>query len=251
MNKFNVFLCLLLFSFLISCKKKSEDSPSPQYKSATPKQAYEKKWSVNSINRVSANVPTIEAFELMMDVYIVEYSNDSSITGSYTRANETTLVLNDFGTLSIVSIGENQFNFILSQAGKADVTINSSPMAVVSNSAQTIALCNTWKLLKLTETDTTTRVDVFPSLEGENIHIVFSQYGTYLQRNTKPGDSDHIESGTWGWANADQSAYYINGNTGIGFNITFLNNNSVVLFNWTEFIQGAGTRSTESECEVQ
>jgi len=253
MNKFNLVLCIVLCIGLFSCAKKTEDVPTPQYPTSSPKKAFEKKWNVTSVTRVAAtsSVATLQSIEFMLNTYIAKYSNDSTIVGKYTSLNSTTLVLNDFGTVTIVTVSESQFNFVLSQDGKPDVTVSSLPGTVISNTFKTTALSNTWICLRTTVSDTTIRVQSYPTLEGENIHIVFSQYGTYLQRNTSPGAEDRIENGTWAWSDASQAAFKINGTSGTEFNVTFTDNYSKLNFDFTEFVSGLGNRRQLTECLVQ
>lgn len=256
MAKLNVLLYVLCALLWFSCKKQTEDMPSPHYSTASPKQAYEKKWTIvsSSSNRVSGTsaVATIQSIEFMLDVYVVVYSNDSTLTGSYTRSNSNTLLLNDFGTLTIVNVGDNLFDFVLSQSGKSDVTINAVPVSIVSNSAQTVLLCNTWKLKKSTEkSPIDTVITIFPTSDGENVFISLSQYGTYLQRNVSPLSADHIEHGTWQWSDANQNAFNINGNSTSRFDISFSSSNTHMTLSFSEPLPEGGIKNVLDECEIQ
>src|SRR5690606_5293458 len=131
------------------------------------------------------------------------------------------LVLADFGMVTIVSVGDSEFQFVLSQEGKDDLTLSAIPVTVIASSAQTTALCNTWKTKSITVIDTTTRYNEYPDAEGTNIYIMLSQYGTYMQRNIVPSKKDHVEYGTWVWSDESQTAFLINDNSESKFNVLF------------------------------
>lgn len=225
---------LFVTLILCSCSKKNDEQPQPSSPKAADKQAYEKKWIVNSSSaRVQGSTSTVEirSVEFMLNTYVVIYTNDSTIAGSYTALNDQTLYLSNFGTLHISSLGNDQFDFILEQSGKANVTINSTPVSIISSTAKTHNLCNTWKLTKIISGDTLQIKNYDIEIEGEISNLALSEYGTYLNKSIS-FTGNIYSTGKWNWTDAAQTSITIVPDHSaievIG--ISFSNSNSILTF---------------------
>ncbi len=198
-------LAVLAIAFaivVIGCKKHADTIPSP-YKKASEKKAYEKRWNVTSAHRLSQTTATVSiiAVEFTHDAYLIYLSGDSIVTGTYTQLNDNTLQLNNYGTLTINSISDSNFGFTLTSTYGNTTITSAAATAVIPESTNTTAICNTWKMTKATFSDT---LDLLQP--GEEVYITFSRYGTYLTKDVS-GDSTEYGTNTWLWTSSAQDKF--------------------------------------------
>ncbi len=206
-------LSLLLFVFslmVVACKKKEDTTPTQATSPGTAKKAYEKRWNVSSAQRLSqANTGiSIVAIEFTLGSYLIFYSNDSVATGTYSEINSQTLQLGNYGTLAITSLSDNSFNFVLTPTGAVAINVVSAPAPVLSTSANTTALCQTWKIAKQTITVSDTSVKLQQTALGDTVlYVTFSQYGTYLSKMTAGNNYVAFQTNSWKWTDSNENSF--------------------------------------------
>jgi hypothetical protein len=196
-------LAIALTVLAIGCKTKKDTVPQPSYKQATQKKAYEKRWTVTSSQRISQSTATttIIAVEFTYNSYLIYLSGDSIVTGTYTQISANTLQLDNYGTLTINSISDSNFGFTLTSVYGNTTITSAAATAVIADSPNTNAICNTWKLTKATFSDT---LDLLQP--GEELYVTFSRYGTYLTKDIL-GDSVDYGTNTWLWTNSTEDKF--------------------------------------------
>lgn len=194
-------VAILLAMIVFGCKTQKDTIPQPTYKQASQKKAYEKRWNVTSVQRISqtSTVTTLIAVEFTLNTYMLYFSDDSIITGSYTETSPTTLQLDNYGTLTISSISGTSFGFVLT-SGPNNLTVTSAAAPQISTSANTTALCNTWKVTKITTVPASPDDVLEP---GEELYVTFSSYGTYLTKDNTSGGIEYATN-TWQWTDTKQ-----------------------------------------------
>lgn len=222
---------LLLSLMIFSCSKKSGDDPQPSSVAT-----YNKKWNVISSNtqRIISVAPQISSIEFLYASYVVFYDNDSNVTGAFTKVDDQTLTLNGFGTLKIVSLGNDNFNFVLSQTGKPDLTINTSPAILITSSVNTIALCKTWVA------DSNIRIDEYGQVMKTlpDLTATLSQYGTFVVKYVDDSSTVSYFANGWHWVDGSQESSMKVDNYAYDYTISFSQNNTKLLMVSSETVSG-------------
>lgn len=216
---------LLLFALIgcavmYSCKKNHSSTINT---SSTV--TFQKRWNISSTtsarpalntNNGYAHRPagdtSYTAIELMLDsTYIIFYPDSSLQVGQYTVTNDTTLVLDSLGTITIQSLTATSFVFKLSQNSGLSVIFSTTaaPASSFSDAADSALYSNTWIMDSITDGSNTA---AFPIDSVKEIDVNFSAYGTQLSRQIYTNGTEIYNSiATWVWSNdAHESLCYAN-----------------------------------------
>ena len=135
--------------------------------------------------------------------YIVFKKDGSTVYGNYTMsADQKTITLENFGVITITSVGPNDFTFtLLLKGATTPVTIFSTVVASVASSAKTDLLCRGWKINKITVNGTAT---TYPNASVTKFETIFSKAGTYFttQVSTSSTSSNPQQ---WQWKDANET----------------------------------------------
>ncbi len=143
--------------------------------------------------------------------------------GSYTKTGDNTLLLEGFGTLTIVYNGTTISGFQLTPTGGNTLSLTVHQEAVYESNAVTNLLCRTWNFISTHETDyengkksydctvnagDTTYVDADGNVEKLDplpTQVLFSKSGTYMVYYL----NKTLAVKEWKWENlSDQTLYY-------------------------------------------
>jgi len=221
-------LIVALFAItLFSCRKTHGNSTTNSI-SSLPK--YEKRWNISdslshrpavapSANKGTflhaANkqahrpeqdsLPNYSAIEFLINSYVIFFQDGSVQVGQYTATSDTTLVLDSVGTIYITSISSATFSFVLvPNDGAAAITITATaanPIGNFTSASDAAFISNTWKFDSIVDPE-------FPGedlTEGDVSYAVFSEYGTYLIRDTYDDSTEDYETNTWQWSNSSHN----------------------------------------------
>jgi len=187
-NSKQILLAIFLLASVVSCNK-DENTPIVALEKAT----ISAKWIVG-------NVSDYVSFEFNESGnYIVVENTTTSLTnghtiifGNYEIVNNNTVVLSDFGTLTVSGINKNSISFSIQLTGNPDneININASKQQEMASSERTDLLCKTWELVTVNG----------GSVVGTayNLTVLFSKAGTYLvvYKDPKDGIDDLAQ---WKW----------------------------------------------------
>jgi hypothetical protein len=193
---------------IYGCKKDTSTAPDNTtpvfHKKASAKNEYEKRWNITHFQKSLPSDTNLVFIELVLDSYIL-YFSDTTLIGSFSTVNDSTLNLKDYGVLTIHSVSSTNFGFSLKTVnGKMNYTSASAP--TVSSSVNTMAICNTWKVISIQAYLAGIAINALQ--HNEVIYATFSQYGTYL---TKDVVNDSISYGvnTWQWTDGNENKFCI------------------------------------------
>ena len=143
--------------------------------------------------------------------------------GSYTKTGDNTLLLEGFGTLTIVYNGTTISGFQLTPTGGSTLSLTVHQKAVYESNAVTNLLCRTWNFISIHETGyengqksydytinagDTTYVDEdgeVEKLEDSPKQVLFSKSGTYMIYYL----NQTLAVKEWKWKSlSDQTLYY-------------------------------------------
>jgi hypothetical protein len=185
-----ILAAIFALAWLASCDK-NENEPEVSLEKAT----ISAKW----IGTSSGEYKSFE-FNESGNYIIVKNSTTKSLNdqiilfGNYEIFDNSTIVLSDFGTLTVSGINENSISFSiqLTSNPEIEIVIQASKHEEMGNSAKTELLCQSWELV---------------SLDGEamtNCIVLFSKAGTYLV-NAVVDVEKKSGLGTWTWCNPEES----------------------------------------------
>lgn len=119
--------------------------------------------------------------------------------GAYQIIDNQTVKLANVGTLKLLSINNNNINFImtLQQDPSIKITISATKAAQIPKSIRTDLLCRTWQLDSLNGKAVAGTLDELTAL--------FSYSGTYLVQWTNPADSISNYAAQWKWKDSAES----------------------------------------------
>jgi len=197
-----VFFGLTVF---VSCKKNDDSTGNPPptdspslYETAVGK------WEVTSISGrsqqpiTSSKVqddPSVTSIEFLSDsTYIVEMSDSTVTTGSFTVTDSTSITLGNFGNLTQIKITGEKINFQITYDGST-LSVSANKAAEIPDSDKTKLLCRTWLLTHELSGDS-----AYLDEDGvDKITILFSNTGTYLTQYLKQGVVIDAQMAHWKW----------------------------------------------------
>jgi hypothetical protein len=185
-------LLLLLFSF--SCSKDGDDNKDPN---AAVRESISAKWNVSDVTgRISSQA--YESFEFNKSGNYIIVVDGTVLFGLYEILDDkSTLQLEDFGTIKILSVNENAISFTLTLNGDdTELTVTAVKADEMASSTKTELLCKTWQLV-------TMNGDPVAGTEYD-LTVLFSAAGTYFVSYNDPGEGES-EGGLALWAWKDSS----------------------------------------------
>jgi len=186
-----VFAVVVLFSF-VSCEKAEDvNSPESNPSNILNIETISAKWVINSDSEYNSF-----EFNESGHCIILKNNTDKSVNsqsvlfGSYSIVDTETIVLNNYGTIKVSAINENEINLslMLDNDPGYEIILSGTKQNEISNSEATKLLCRTWQVVSIDGEPT----DVFV--------VLFSDAGTYFI--TTPESSS---LGYWQWCDAEQT----------------------------------------------
>lgn len=188
-------LAILVLTFITACNKDENDP-----KETLEKSAISAKWNVD-------NSSEYESFEFNEsgNYIVVENTTTKStddqivLFGTYEIIDNKTIVLSDFGTLTISGINENSISFSIQLTSNPDneIIIHASKQEEMESSVNTKLLCRTWEMVTINDT----------SVVGTDMEltVLFSAAGTYFVSYTNPDDENVGGLAQWKWKDEAQT----------------------------------------------
>jgi hypothetical protein len=188
MNKFKIMgliaACMLVVLF--SCKKSSDNNGSP-----TPAQpTVNAKWIVGGVEATQ-----FTSFEFNKSGQYIVIMPTGISYGNYTSSG-VSMVLENFGSLSVTKLTNTEFGFVLTmpkKSGKATYTISSTRSNEVPSTGNTALLCRTWNLDSMDH----------HAVAGttSELQMIFTPAGTYFVHYVS--DSSNANA-LWKWLDSKQ-----------------------------------------------
>ncbi|MDG1039008.1 MAG: hypothetical protein P8P15_08330 [Polaribacter sp.] len=190
-NLKQILVAIFVLTLISACEKDENDPKNEILEKAT----ISAKWTVN-------NSSDYESFEFNESGnYIVvkkpstKSTNDQVVFfGTYEITDDKTIVLSNFGTLTITEIDENSISFSILLVSNPDsqVSIKASKAEELESSTNTDLLCQSWELVS------------FGGETMSDFYVLFSSAGTYLV-NAEVDGEEITGLGTWTWCNTDEN----------------------------------------------
>jgi hypothetical protein len=186
-----ILYAIFVLTFLVSCDKDEYETEN-----MLEKTTISAKWSVS-------NSSEYESFEFNEsgNYIVVENTTTKSINdqiilfGTYEIIDSKTIVLSDFGTLTLSDIDENSISFSIQLTSNPDneIIINASKQEEMESSSRTDLLCRTWEMV-------TKNGEPVAGTDMELI-VLFSKAGTYFVSFANPEDENDGGLAQWKWKN--------------------------------------------------
>jgi hypothetical protein len=204
-----------IIGIIYSCKKSSDDNlPESEFK-----KLISQKWMIN--NTKSSSSEKYLWFEFFLDsTYIIKKADGKSISGKNNTNVETkTLILSDFGHITINTLSDKKLSFHLKLNDFSNNTeMSATSASIIDNSNQTDLLCKKWRIDKIVYKNTLGSYDSveFPHIPAINdfllvksSEVIFSKYGTYFVTNEYEDSLQYINNNPWRWNNNSETEIYI------------------------------------------
>lgn len=191
MKKLELILVAFFALTLISSCKKEKNDP----KDTLEKTTVSSKWIVSNSSDYDSFEFNESGHYVVVENTTTKSTNDQIILfGTYEIIDNKTIVLSDFGTLTISDIDETSISFSIKLISNPEneIIINASKHEEMESSTNTDLLCQTWELVS------------FNGVAVPNVYILYSSAGTYLLNAEVEGEQISVV-GTWTWCNTDES----------------------------------------------
>tara|TARA_B110001450_G_C17545582_1_gene450397 strand:- start:130 stop:927 length:798 start_codon:yes stop_codon:yes gene_type:complete len=169
-NLKQILLAILVLTFITACDK-DENDPKETLEKAT----ISAKWNVNNSSEYESFEFNESGNYIVLKNSTTKSTNDQIILfGTYEIIGNTTIVLSDFGTLTIADVNENSINFTIQLTSDPDneIIINASKQTQMESTTNTELLCRTWELISINGEDVAGTED--------ELTVLFSAAGTYF-----------------------------------------------------------------------
>jgi len=193
-NLKQILVAIFVLTFITACDK-DENDPKDTLEKAT----ISAKWNVSNSSDYDSFEFNKSGNYIVIKNLTTKSTNDQIILfGTYEIINNTTIVLSDFGTLTISEINENSISFSIQLTSNPDneIIINASKQEEMESTTKTELLCRTWELI---------------SINGENVAgtedggtVLFSKASTYLV-TWSDGESGLAQ---WKWKDEAETQFY-------------------------------------------
>ena len=188
-NLNQILIAIFVLTFVTACDKDEND----------PKETLEK--ATISAKWIVSNSSDYESFEFNESGnYIVvintttKSTNDQVVLfGTYEIIDDKTIILTNFGTITISDINENSISFSLNLASDPDnkIVIKASKQDEIESSTKTDLLCRTWEMV-------TENGEPVAGTDMDLI-VLFSKAGTYFVSFANPEDESDGGLAQWMW----------------------------------------------------
>ncbi len=194
-NLKQILLAFFMLTFIVACNKGDND-----LKENLEKATISAKWNVSN----SSDYDSFEFNEsgnyIVVKNTTTKSTNDRIILfGTYNIIDNKTVVLSDFGTLTIASIDENSISFSIKLTSNPDIEIiiYASKQEEIESSAKTDLLCRTWEIV-------TENGEPVAGTDME-LTILFSKAGTYFVSFVNPENENYGGLANWKWRNVEET----------------------------------------------
>lgn len=126
--------------------------------------------------------------------------------GTYTKVGENQYKLSDFGTITIVTNGGNNYDLDIVRNNGTTMTLGANREKMYSSSEMTDKLCRTWRFKKFREREWENGKLVFDETykpgdnEDDPLEVVFTKSGTYVVTYI----DGTLDVSTWKWENENK-----------------------------------------------
>lgn len=192
-NLKQILIAIFVLTFIASCDK-NENEP----KETLEKTTISAKWIVSNSSEYESFEFNESGNYIVVENTTTKSTNDQIILfGTYEIIDNKTIVLSDFGTLTISEINENSISFSIQLTSNPDneIIIDASKKEEMESSTKTDLLCRTWEMVT---------VNGEPVVgTDEELTVLFSKAGTYFVSFANPEDEDENDGGLaqWKWNN--------------------------------------------------
>ena len=192
-----ILVAIFVLTFIPSCDK-DENEPKENLEKA----AISAKWIVSNPSKYESFEFNESGNYIVVENTITKSTNDKIILfGTYEIIDNKTIILSDFGTLTISKINENSISFSIQLTSNPDneIIIDASKQEEMESSARTVLLCRTWQLLTVNDT----------SVIGTDMEltVLFSAAGTYFVSYVKPEGGNVGGLAQWKWKNEAETQF--------------------------------------------
>ena len=189
---------LVLTLTAISCQK-DESQSFEEVKNLIPKE-----WFIPSDDQY-ISFEFYDNNKYVVRRYYIDVHEDYLSSGNYTLSSDgKTLNLGRNGTISIISVSKDRFDFKIDWGGSSH-TLSATPSKAISSTQKTALLCRKWNLEKqITRSFFGTLDTILQSKIEKPIEVTFSKYGTAVISN-----STRCTASFWGWNDNTQTVLYL------------------------------------------
>lgn len=188
-----ILVAIFVLTLITACEKDENDPKNEILEKAT----ISAKWTVNN----SSDYESFEFNESGNYIVVKKTSTKSTndqvvIFGTYEITDNKTILLSNFGTLTITEIDKNSMSFSILLISNPDsqVSMNTSKEKELESSTNTDLLCRSWEIV---------------SFGGEPLpdyYLLISAAGTYLAKGVLEGE-EITGLGTWTWCNTGENKF--------------------------------------------
>lgn len=193
-----ILVAIFVLTFIVvSCNKDKNDP-----KETLEKAAISAKWIVSGSNEYESFEFNESGNYIVVKNLTTKSTNDQIILfGTYEIIDNKTIVLSDFGTLTISEINENSISFSIHSSSYPDndIVITASKQEEMENSTNTELLCRTWKMVSVNGVDVA-------DTEYE-LSVLFSKAGTYFVEYANSEDEDAGGLAHWKWSDNSETKF--------------------------------------------
>lgn len=184
-----VIVAIFVLMFIASCNKDENDS-----RATLERKTISAKWMISNSNEYKSFEFNESGNYIVVENATTKSANDQIILfGTYEITNNKSIVLSDFGTLTITGINENEISFsvrLTSDLGN-DFIFNALKHEEMHSSSRTDLLCRTWEMV-------TENGEPVEGTEME-LTVLISKAGTYFVSFANPEDENDGGLAQWKW----------------------------------------------------
>lgn len=191
-----ILAAVFLLAFIVACEKDNNEPKNDNDLTETLEiTTISAKWNVSNSNDYESFEFNESGNYIVVKKTATKSTNDQVVLfGTYEITDDKTIVLSDFGTLTISEINESSISFSIRLTSNPDseIIINASKEEEIESSANTDLLCQSWELVS------------FGGAAMSDFYVLFSSAGTYLV-NLKVEGVEITGLGIWTWCNTDEN----------------------------------------------
>ncbi len=194
-NLKQILFVVLVLMFITACDKDKND-----LKETLEKETISAKWIVDNLTDYKSFEFNTSGNYIVVKNTTIKSKNDQIILfGTYEIIDNTTIVLSDFGTLTISDVNKKSIDFTIQLSSNPDneIIITASKQDEIQTSTNTDLLCRTWKVV-------TENGEPVAGTDME-LTVLFSKSGTYFVSFANPEGESEGSLAQWKWNNEEET----------------------------------------------